>query len=78
MKLSPFFLTTVIVLAACTDRQQTSGTPSNDAAPYLGTGVASFTQPGWKAGNTPADKAAWAQHLKARMQYSQNDYSRIN
>jgi membrane-bound lytic murein transglycosylase B len=36
--------------------------------------VASFTAPGWKAG----DKVAWEQHLKARMQNSQNDYSKIN
>ena len=61
-------------LVACGDKQQTAATPSKDAVPYSGTGVASFTAPGWKAG----DKVAWEQHLKARMQNSQNDYSKIN
>jgi hypothetical protein len=61
-------------LVACGDRQQTAATPSKDAAPYSGTGVAVFTAPGWKAG----DKTAWEQQLKARMQNSQNDYSRMN
>jgi membrane-bound lytic murein transglycosylase B len=36
--------------------------------------VASFTAAGWKAG----DKAGWEQHLKARMQNSQNDYTKVN
>jgi hypothetical protein len=61
-------------LVACGDKQQTAATPTKDAAPYAGTGVASFTAPGWKAG----DKAGWEQHLKARMQNSQNDYSKVN
>ncbi|HMS25792.1 MAG TPA: hypothetical protein PKC80_00235 [Burkholderiaceae bacterium] len=69
---------TLFALTACSDRQQTAATPRKDAAPYTGTGVASFTQSGWKAGETPADKAAWEQHLKSRMQYSQNDYTRAN
>jgi hypothetical protein len=30
--------------------------------------------PDWKAG----DKAGWESHLKAREQYSQNDYTRMN
>ena len=58
----------------CGDKQQTAATPSKDAVPYSGTGVASFTAPGWKAD----DKTAWEQHLKARMQNSQNDYSKMN
>ena len=37
----------------------------------VGTG-SNFTQPGWKAG----DKAGWEQHLKARQQYGQNEYTR--
>jgi hypothetical protein len=61
-------------LTACGDKQQTAETPSKDAAPYSGTGVASFTAPGWKAG----DKTAWEQQLKARMQNSQNEYSKVN
>jgi hypothetical protein len=61
-------------LIACGDKQQTAATPSKDAAPYSGTGIAAFTAPGWKAG----DKTGWEQHLKARMQNSQNDYSKTN
>lgn len=75
-KLSMTLLTLLAMtaLSACTDREQTAATPSKDAAPYSGTGVAVFTAPGWKAG----DKTAWEQQLKARMQNSQNDYSRMN
>jgi hypothetical protein len=60
-------------LAACGDKPQTLGTPKQDAAPYTGTGSA-FTAPGWK----PGDKTSWEQHLKARQQNSQNDYSKMN
>lgn len=63
-----------ITLSACSDREQTAATQSKDAAPYAGTGVASFTAPGWKAG----DKTAWEQQLKARMQNSQNEYNKVN
>jgi hypothetical protein len=75
-KLSMILLAMIaaITLSACSDRQQTAATPSKDAVPYSGTGVAPFTAAGWKAG----DKTAWEQHLKARMQNSQNDYSRMN
>jgi hypothetical protein len=38
----------------------------------VGTGVAVYTDPGWTAG----DKASWANHLKARAQYGQNDHAR--
>lgn len=61
-------------LVACGDKQQIAATPSIDTTPYSGTGVTSFTAPGWKAG----DKTSWEQQLKARMQNSQNDYSRMN
>jgi hypothetical protein len=74
MKITALMLITATALVACGDKQQTAATPSKDAAPYSGTGVASFTASGWKAG----DKAAWEQHLKARMQNSQNDYSKVN
>jgi hypothetical protein len=39
----------------------------------MGTGKA-FVEAGWKQG----DKASWESHLKARSQYGQNDYTRIN
>jgi hypothetical protein len=73
IKLTLLVLSTA-TLMACGDKQQTAETPSKDAAPYSGTGVASFTAAGWKAG----DKVAWEQHLKARMQNSQNEYSKVN
>lgn len=74
MKINSVLITAFLVLTACGDKQQTAATPSKDSAPHTGTGVASFTQPGWKAG----DKVGWEQQLKARMQNSQNDYSRMN
>lgn len=61
-------------LSACGDKAQTLGTPKQDATPYSGTGVTAFTDSGWK----PGDKSSWEQHLKARMQNSQNEYSKAN
>lgn len=63
----------VALLAACGEKPQTLGSPKSDSPAYAGTGSA-FTAPGWKAG----DKTAWEQHLKARQQNSQNDYSKMN
>jgi hypothetical protein len=37
-----------------------------------GTGVAVYTAQGWKAG----DKDGWANHLKARASYGQDDHAR--
>jgi hypothetical protein len=56
--------------AACGDKPQTL---SADAAAFNGTG-SQFVAQGWK----PGDKASWEQHLKARMQNGQNDYSKAN
>jgi hypothetical protein len=67
-------LTALVGLSACGEKPQTLGTPKQDAAPFSGTGVAAFTDAGWKSG----DKTSWEQHLKARMQNSQNDYSKAN
>jgi predicted small lipoprotein YifL len=63
----------VATLAACGEKPQTLGSPKSDAPAYAGTG-SNFAAPGWKAG----DKTGWEQHLKARQQNSQNDYSRMN
>ena len=60
-------------LAACGEKPQALGLPKSDAPSYTGTG-GTFTAPGWKAG----DKTGWEQHLKARQQNSQNDYSKMN
>ena len=54
--------------------QELAGQPKLDAAPYTGTGVKVFTESDWKAG----DKNSWAQQLKTRAQYGQNDHSRSN
>jgi hypothetical protein len=62
-------------LSACGDKaQELAGQPRQDAAPYTGTGVQVFTTSDWKAG----DKNSWAQQLKTRAQYGQNDHSRSN
>ena len=62
-------------LGACGDKaQEMTGQPKLDAAPYTGTGVQVFTTSDWKAG----DKNSWAQQLKTRAQYGQNDHSRSN
>ena len=66
----------LLALAACGDKPQTLGTGTaskQDSAAYTGTGSAYVAQ-GWK----PGDKASWEQHLKARMQNGQNDYSKAN
>jgi len=54
--------------------QGLTGQPKLDAAPYTGTGVKVFTESDWKAG----DKNSWAQQLKTRAQYGQNDHTRSN
>ena len=68
-------LTLAVGLTACGDKaQELAGQPKLDAAPYTGTGVKVFTESDWKAG----DKNSWAQQLKPRAQYGQNDHSRSN
>ncbi|MEY3924207.1 MAG: hypothetical protein RI915_1854 [Pseudomonadota bacterium] len=68
-------LTVAVGLTACGDKaQELAGQPKLDAAPYTGTGVKVFTESDWKAG----DKNSWAQQLKTRAQYGQNDHSRSN
>jgi predicted small lipoprotein YifL len=66
-------LAALATLAACGEKPQTLAVPKSETAAYTGPASA-FTAPGWKAG----DKAAWEQHLKARQQNSQNDYSKMN
>ena len=65
-------LATTVLLAACGEKPQTAGGARQDQSAAAGTGVAAFTQPGWKAG----DKTSWEQGLKARQLYGQNEYSR--
>ena len=61
-------------MAGCTEKEQVlKGSAIDDVAPYQGTGQAAFTQSGW----TKGDKNSWADELKARQQYGQNDYTRM-
>ena len=61
------------LLSACGEKPQTLGTGGKDASAFSGTGKA-FVEAGWK----PGDKASWESQLKARGQYGQNDYTRMN
>ena len=58
-------------LSACTEKPQTLGGKKSDAAAFQGA-QNPFVAPGWK----PGDKSSWEQGLKARMQNSQNEYSK--
>ena len=59
-------------LAACGDKPQDQAGIRSDKPAQAGTGVAAFTDPGWKAG----DQASWSNHLKARANYGMNDHLR--
>ncbi|MFS2033747.1 hypothetical protein ACEN8I_06930 [Polaromonas sp. CT11-55] len=60
------------VLSACGEKPQTLGSGArSDTAAFQGTDNA-FAAPGW----TKGDKASWEQGLKARMQNSQNEYTK--
>lgn len=65
----------VLALAACGDKPQTSSGVKSDVASFQGvTGPGSvYNAPGWK----PGDKTAWEQQLKTRLQNGQNEYNRI-
>lgn len=60
-------------LAACGEKPQQTTGAGKDAPAYTGTGKA-YAAAGWKQG----DKADWEAKLKARNQYGQNDYARID
>lgn len=64
-------LVAVVGLSACGDKPQSMGGTKSDVPPFQGVQT-NYAQPGWKAG----DKTSWEQALKARAQYSQNEYSR--
>ena len=61
-----------IGLSACGEKPQGMGGVKSDKAPHAGVGGSQYVAPGWKAG----DANAWAQQLKARTQYGQNEYTR--
>ena len=59
-------------LSACGEKPQTVSGVSSDVPAYKGTDNG-FMASGWKAG----DKTSWEQGLKARMQNSQNEYTKL-
>jgi hypothetical protein len=61
------------LLAACGEADQTLGGVKSDAPAHGGTGKA-YVESGWK----PGDKGSWESQLKARGQYGQNEYNRVN
>lgn len=65
----------VLALGACGETPQdlTGQGVKQDSASYHGVGSSQYAQAGWKVG----DKASWEQQLKARVQYGQNDYTRM-
>ena len=67
-----FILCSAVLLVACGEKPQEVKGVRTDKPVQAGTGVAAFTEPGWKAG----DKDGWANHLKARATYGQNDHVR--
>jgi hypothetical protein len=73
MKHTLFILLAVAALSACSEKPQALETNKHDNSAYTGTGTA-FVAKDWK----PGDKASWESQLKARNQYGQNDYTRMN
>jgi hypothetical protein len=67
-----FLICSAAFLVACGDKPQDTSGVRSDKPVYSGTGVAAFTDPGWKAG----DKDGWSNHLKARATYGMNDHVR--
>jgi len=73
MKKALIIASATLLLAACGEVDQSMGGAKQDAAAFNGTGKA-YVEPGWKSG----DKASWESKLKARGQYGQNEYNRVN
>ena len=73
MKIVFYVLTLTLGLFACGEKPQALETNKHDSAAYTGTGKG-FVVKDWKQG----DKTSWESQLKARGQYGQNDYTRMN
>ena len=63
-------LTTVVGLAACTEKPQTAGGRKADSQIWA-PGSPGYLASGWKAG----DQASWREQMRARAQ-NQNEYTR--
>ena len=66
-------LALAVTLTACGDKAQTLSGTKHDGAAFEGT-TNPYSASGWKAG----DQKSWEQQLRARGQYGQNEYTRIN
>jgi heat shock protein HslJ len=73
MKKTLTLASVALLLAACGEVDQSMGGAKQDAPAYSGTGKA-YVAPDWK----PGDKTSWESRLKARGQYGQNEYNRVN
>ncbi len=68
-------LCAAFALSACGEKpQQLGGGIKSDRPAHQGVGQSPYAQPGWQAG----DANGWTQHLRARAQYGQNEYSRAS
>ncbi len=66
-------LALAVLVSACSEKPQTSGTRKADQAPYA-TANGGYTAGTWKQG----DAAAWEKQLSSRAQNGQNEYSRAS
>jgi starvation-inducible outer membrane lipoprotein len=73
MKHALMIAAVAVLLSACGEKPQALEANKQDASPYTGTGKA-FAETNWKQG----DQGSWESQMKARNQYGQNDYSRMN
>ena len=73
MKSLALVLVMVAGLSACGEKPQAMEASKRDSAAFSGTGKA-FSNQDWKQG----DRTSWESQLKARGQYGQNDYTRMN
>lgn len=73
MKSTLIAVSVAFLLAACGEVDQSMSGAKQDAPSHSGTGKA-YVEPGWKSG----DKTSWESKLKARGQYGQNEYNRVN
>ena len=62
-----------VMMTACGEKPQTSGTRKADRAPYT-TATGAYTAGAWKQG----DATAWERQLDSRTQNGQNEYSRAS
>ena len=65
-------LSGLCALAACGEKPQVLQATRSDVSAYQGAS-GPFVAQGWKVG----DKTSWEQGLKARMQNSQNEYTKL-